>query len=245
MLIDVVTIFPEMFERFVGTSIVGRAQEKGLVKITLHDLRDFTTDKHNKVDDKPFGGGPGMVLMVEPVARAMAFLKKPGGKGRARTPAVCPTAEVQLHRQPNYKAKAHNILLSPRGRRFNQEVAQELASKGRLVMLCGHYEGFDQRVNEIADFDEISVGDFVTSGGETPAMVLIDAVVRLIPGVLGNARSLKEESFADGKMLEYPQYTRPRIYKGLKVPEVLISGNHKEIAKWRALHRKERKGRKE
>ncbi|MFA5794711.1 MAG: tRNA (guanosine(37)-N1)-methyltransferase TrmD [Candidatus Brocadiia bacterium] len=221
MLIDVVTIFPEMFERVIGTSIIGRAQEKGLVKINLHNLRDFTLDKHKKVDDKPFGGGPGMVLMVEPIARAMAYLKK--SQGRAR------------------KAKAHNILLSPRGRRFNQEVARELANKGRLVMLCGHYEGFDQRVNEIADFDEISVGDFVTSGGETPAMVLIDAVVRLVPGVLGNARSLKEESFADGQTLEYPQYTRPRVYKKLKVPAVLTSGDHKEIAKWRKTHSRTKK----
>ncbi len=217
MVIDVITIFPEVFDKFTGSSIIGRAQGKGLVKINIHNLRDYTLDKHKKVDDKPFGGGPGMVLMVEPIARAMAFLKKRSRK------------------------KPYNILLSPRGRRFSQQAAQELALKERLVLLCGHYEGFDERVKEIADFNEVSVGDYVTSGGEAPAMVIIDAIVRLVPGVLGNEQSLKEESFTDGRTLEYPQYTRPREYKRLKVPEVLVSGNHKEIDKWRKSHSKEYK----
>lgn len=217
MVIDVITIFPEVFDKFIGSSIIGRAQGKGLVRINIHNLRDYTLDKHKKVDDKPFGGGPGMVLMVEPIARAMASLKRRSRK------------------------KPYNILLSPRGRRFSQQAAHELARKERLVLLCGHYEGFDERVKEIADFNEVSVGDYVTSGGEAPAMVVIDAVVRLIPGALGNEQSLKEESFTDGKTLEYPQYTRPREYKGLKVPEVLVSGNHKEIDKWRKSHSKEYK----
>lgn len=213
MVIDVITIFPEVFDKFIESSIIGRAQEKGLVRINIHNLRDYTLDKHKKVDDKPFGGGPGMVLMVEPIARAMAFLKKRSRK------------------------KSYNILLSPRGRRFSQQAAQELVRKQRLVLLCGHYEGFDERVKEVAEFNEVSVGDYVTSGGEAPALVVIDAIIRLVPGVLGNQESLKEESFADGRTLEYPQYTRPREYKGLKVPEVLVSGNHKEIAKWRKSHR--------
>lgn len=208
MVIDIISIFPEVFEPFVRTSIIGIAREKKLVKINLHNLRDYTLDKHKKVDDKPYGGGPGMVLMVEPIARAMAHIRKG-------------------------KPKPYNILLSPRGRRLSQAMAGELARKPCLILVCGHYEGMDERVKDIAEFNEISIGDYVTSGGETPAMALIDAIVRLVPGVLGNRDSLKEESFAQGNNLEYPQYTRPRVYKGFKVPEVLFSGNHKQIKEWR------------
>jgi tRNA (guanine37-N1)-methyltransferase len=211
MRIDVVTLFPNMFKGFLKESIVKRAQTKRLVTIKLHNLRDYTLDKHRKVDDRPFGGGPGMVLMVEPIVRAIEAIEK------------------------TIKGKAHKILFSPSGRVFSQARAKALAKRENLILLCGHYEGFDERIKELIDFEELSIGKYVLSGGEIPAAVVIDSVIRLVPNVLGNPNSAVEESFSKGDKIDFPNYTRPRIYKGIAVPEVLLSGNHKEINKWRNL----------
>lgn len=207
MRIDIITIFPEMFEGVFGQSIIKRAQEKGLVEIALTQLRDYASDRHKTVDDRPYGGGPGMVLKPEPIFRALADLEKRFGKGSV-------------------------ILLTPQGERFNQAMAREFSQKNHLYFICGHYEGVDERVGEHLVHREISIGDYVLSGGEIAAMVVVDSVVRLIPGVLGHKESLAEESFVEGR-LEYPHYTRPAEVKGQKVPEVLLSGNHKAIKKFR------------
>lgn len=203
---DVITIFPEMFSGVVNESIVKRAQEKKKVGIQIHDLRDYTHDNHRKVDDRPFGGGPGMVMMPEPVFDAMKKIK--GAR------------------------KAYVILTCAGGTKFTQAKAQELSKKKNIIMICGHYEGVDERVREELVDESISIGDYVLTGGELPAMVMIDAVARLLPGVLGKVESLAFESFHNG-LLEYPQYTRPADYKGKKVPKVLLSGNHKDIEEWR------------
>ena len=199
--IDILTIFPEMFQEVLNSSIIGRAQKKNLVKIKAHNLRDWTKDKHKTVDDKPFGGGAGMVMKVDVVDRALQSLP-PG----------------------------HKILLTPQGKTFNQKTAQRLSKLNKLILVCGHYEGFDERIRSLVD-EEISLGDYVLTGGEIPAMVMTDAVVRLIPGVI-EAESLKDESFSQN-LLEYPQYTRPEEYKKMKVPAVLLSGNHEKIKQWR------------
>lgn len=204
MRVDIVTIFPEMFKGPFEESILKRAQEKGLVEIKIHDLRDWATDAHKTVDDRPYGGGAGMVMRVDVIARAITQLKTQNSK---------------------------IILLTPQGQKFNQAKAQELAKQEHLILIAGHYEGVDERVRSLVD-EEISIGDYVLTGGELPAMVVVDAVVRLIPGVLGKEESLSEESF-NQDLLEYPQYTRPEEFKGTKAPEVLLSGNHAEIAKWR------------
>jgi tRNA (guanine37-N1)-methyltransferase len=214
MRIDILTIFPEMFKEVFGQSIIKRAQEKGLVEIVLHQLRDWTSDRHKTVDEPPYGGGPGMVMKAEPILRAMEELQKKFGKAE-----VC--------------------LLTPQGEKFSQKMARELSRMAHLYFICGHYEGVDERVSEYLSAREISIGDYVLSGGEIPAMVVVDAVVRLIPGVLGDENSLMEESFSDG-LLEYPHYTRPSQIKGLKVPEVLLSGNHKAIKNFRAEMRLKR-----
>jgi tRNA (guanine37-N1)-methyltransferase len=207
--IDILTLFPEMFDAFCTTSIVGRAVKAGLVTITRTNIRDFAADAYGSVDDAPFGGGPGMVLMCQPVFDAVEAVRK----------------EAQ---QPGKV-----ILLSPQGRRMDQALAAELAAEQRLLLLAGHYEGFDERIRiGLADV-EVSLGDFVLSGGEIAAMALIDAVVRLLPGALGKDASLAEESFSSG-LLEYPQYTRPREFRGMAVPEALLSGDHARIAAWRA-----------
>ena len=202
--IDLVTIFPSFFSGPLEESILGKAQKKKLIDIRVRNLRDYTHDRHKTVDDKPFGGGPGMVLMPQPIFECVEAIKKSGWV----------------------------ILLDPAGERFNQKMAENLARKKHLVLISGHYEGIDYRVREHLVDQSISVGDFVTMGGEAPALCLIEAVVRLVPGVLGNEGSLKDESFKDGA-LEYPQYTRPRDFRGWNVPEVLVSGNHKEVKKWR------------
>lgn len=207
MRIDIITIFPEMFRGVFDHSIIKRAQEKGLVEIAITQLRDYTSDRHKTVDDRPYGGGPGMVLKPEPIFNAMKDLEKRLGKGEI-------------------------ILLTPQGERFNQTMARELSGKSHLYFICGHYEGIDERVGEYLVHREISVGDYVLSGGEIAAMVVVDAVVRLIPGVLGDKDSLAEESFSQG-LLEYPHYTRPAKIGKLKVPEVLLSGHHKAIKKFR------------
>lgn len=214
MKIDILTIFPEMFEGPFKESIIKRAQEKKLVEIKIHDLRDWTEDKHKTVDDKPFGGGPGMIMKVEVIDKALKDLKLKNSKV---------------------------ILLTPQGKIFKQKVAQELNKIKHIILICGHYEGFDERIREHFADEEISIGDYVLTGGEIPAMVVVDSVVRLIPGVVGNEKSTKDESFSPpAGGLEYPQYTRPADYKGKKVPEVLLSGNHKEIDKWRKEQAKKR-----
>lgn len=202
IIFEVLTIFPGMFEGVLGESIIKRAQENGLIKINLHDIRDYSKDKHKTVDDYPYGGGPGMVMKVEPIYDCLKALK--------------------------YKRKdTYVILLSPRGKMLNARLVEDLSKKKRLVLICGHYEGVDERVMEFVDA-EISIGDFVLTGGELPAMVVMDAVARFIPGVLGN-----KDSINDGF---YPQWTRPREFRKMKVPDVLLSGNHKKIAFWRRIN---------
>ncbi|MBQ6175294.1 MAG: tRNA (guanosine(37)-N1)-methyltransferase TrmD [Clostridia bacterium] len=207
MRIDILTIFPEMFESVLGASILGRAREQGLLDIRVTDIRPFSLLKHKNTDDYPFGGGAGMVMLAQPIADAMRSICGDDFRGR-------------------------RIYLGPRGRTLNTELARELAGEERLVLLCGHYEGVDQRALDTCVDEEISIGDYILTGGELAAMVLTDCVARFIPGVLGSAESPEEESFSDG-LLEYPQYTRPREWNGLTVPEVLLNGNHAEIAKWR------------
>jgi tRNA (guanine37-N1)-methyltransferase len=208
MRIDVLTLFPEAIEPFFATSIVGRAVEAGLVRIVCTNFRDFASDKHRSVDDKPFGGGAGMVLMPAPIYAAVEHVE-------AQDPAP-----------------AVRILLTPQGQPLSQRLARDLAAKERLLVICGHYEGFDERVRTGLKPLEISIGDYVLSGGEPAAMVLVDAVVRLLPGAVGGEQSLDEESFNEG-LLEYPHYTRPRDFRGMEAPEVLVSGHHKNVAAWR------------
>lgn len=204
MKIDILTLFPEMFVP-VQTSMLGRAEEKGILEITITDIRDFSNNKHKKTDDYPFGGGGGMVMMPDPIFGALEHI---GAKGKKL------------------------IYMSPRGKVLDEAKVKELAELEEMVLLCGHYEGVDQRVLDHWDAEEISIGDYVLTGGELPAMVLIDAVARLLPGVLGNANSAMEESIYSG-LLEYPQYTQPREYEGMPVPEVLLNGNHKLIEEWK------------
>ena len=205
MKIDVLTLFPAMFAGPLDESIVKRARDTGLVDLKIHNLRDWTHDRHKTVDDRPFGGGPGMLLKPEPLFEAIESLRR---------------------------EKTRVILMSPAGRQFNQAVARELAQQEELLFVTGHYEGFDERVREELADDELSIGDYVLTNGALPAMVVIDAVVRLLPGALGDDASSHDESFSHG-LLEYPQYTRPAEFRGMKVPEILMSGNHAEIEKWR------------
>jgi tRNA (guanine37-N1)-methyltransferase len=212
MRIDVLTLFPEVFPGPLGASILGRALKEGRAEIVVHNIRDYSTDKHSVVDDYPYGGGPGMVMKPEPLAAAIEAVR-----GAAAPPGLA-------------------ILLTPQGRLLRQDVVNELAAEERLVLVCGHYEGVDERVREHLVDDEISIGDYVLSGGELAALVVIDAVVRRIPGVLGSSESLAEESHSDG-LLEYPQYTRPARFREWDVPDILLSGNHGEIARWRRRQR--------
>ena len=205
MKIDVLTLFPEMFTPVTESSILGRAAESGLVDIRLTDIRDFSNDKHNKADDYPFGGGGGMVMMADPVFGALESVEA----GRKKV-----------------------IYMSPRGKILDEDMIREFSMLDEFVILCGHYEGMDQRVLDYWGIEEVSIGDYVLTGGELPAMVLIDSVARLIPGVLGNENSALDESVYSG-LLEHPQYTKPREYRGLQVPEVLVSGNHKLISLWK------------
>lgn len=204
MKIDIITIFPQMFSASFNFGLIKKAQERGLIEIRVHNLRDFATDKHRKVDDYPYSGGAGMVLKPEPIFAAVESVKEEG-------------AEI--------------ILLSPSGELFNQSLAHQLSRKNQLILICGRYEGVDERVREYLCTRAISIGDYILMGGEVAAMVIVEVVARLIPGVLGSAQSLREESIEQG-LLEYPQYTRPAVFRGWKVPEVLLSGNHQAIAKW-------------
>ena len=206
MKIDVLTLFPAMFAGPLDESIIRRARDAGRLDLAIHNLRDCAHDRHKTVDDRPFGGGPGMLLKPEPIFEAVESLA--GERTRV-------------------------ILLSPAGRRFNQAIARELAGLEHLLLVSGHYEGFDERVREQLADDELSIGDYVLTNGALPVMVIIDAVTRLLPGVLGDEGSARDDSFSQG-LLEYPQYTRPAEFRGMKVPEVLLSGNHAEIARWRA-----------
>lgn len=207
MRIDVITLFPGIFSSALNESILKIAQKKGLLSVHIHNLRDYCLDKHKKADDEPYGGGPGMVLKPEPIFRAVYSIKS---------------------EQPQAKV----ILTSPQGILFTQEFAKKLAKENSLIIICGHYEGVDERVNiKLVDF-EISIGDYVLTGGELPALVIIDAIARLLPGVLGNYNSVIHDSFYNG-ILGYPQYTRPAEYEGLKVPEILLSGDHQKISRWR------------
>ncbi len=213
MRIDVLTIFPQMFDVPFSFGIFKRAIDQNLVSINVHNIRDYSHDKHHTVDDYPHGGGPGMVLKPEPVFEAVAAVK-------AQLPDESGTAQLPI------------ILLTPQGRLFNQQIAMELSKYRHLIMICGRYEGIDERVVEHLVTDEISVGDYVLTGGELPALVVIDTVIRLLPGVLGSEDSVQEDSHANG-LLEYPQYTRPAVFRDWPVPEILLSGNHAQIARWR------------
>jgi tRNA (guanine37-N1)-methyltransferase len=204
--IDVITIFPGIFESPLRESLLGRAIEAGLLDVSVHDLRDSTTDKHRQVDDESYGGGPGMVLKPEPVFAAVESL----GAGERRT-----------------------LLLSPAGRRLDQDLARELAAEPWLVLICGRYEGVDERVAEGLPAEEVSIGDYVVAGGEVPALVVLEAVTRLVPGVIGREESHEQDSFGDAGVLDHPHYTRPAEFRGMRVPETLLSGNHAEIERWR------------
>src|SRR5262245_9045121 len=209
MRFDILTLFPAIFDGYLGQSLLKKAIDARLVDVQLHDIRQWSRDKHHKVDDRPFGGGPGMILQVEPVVDCVEAVQSQGEAG-------------------------HLVLLSPRGRTLNQKIVEELAARPRLLLLCGRYEGLDQRVYDILQPDEISIGDYVLNGGEAAAMVVIDGCIRLIPGVLGDEESNQHDSFSSGnRLLEFAQYTRPREFRGHAVPEVLVSGNHEQIARWR------------
>ena len=210
MRFDLLSIFPESFESYFKASILGRAEKEGHIRIVRHDIRTFTTDKHQKTDDTPYGGGAGMVMKVEPIDRALESIEAKRGSTNTRI-----------------------ILLSAKGRPFDQAKARELSRCERIVLICGRYEGVDERVAEHLVDEELSIGDFVLTGGELGAMVVVDAVARLLPGVLGNAASATEESFSLGKTVEFPQYSKPEMYRGWSVPPVLLSGHHGEIEAWR------------
>ncbi len=208
MKIELLTIFPEIFDSFLNTSIIGRAREAGLLDIHATNIRDYATNKHKNTDDYPFGGGAGMLMMAQPIADAMRAVTQPPFNGK-------------------------RIFLGPRGKRLDQRLAERLSQEQHLVILCGHYEGIDQRVLDKYIDMEISIGDYILTGGETAAMVLIDSVSRLVPGVLGSEESAGDESFSQAGLLEYPQYTRPRVFEGMEVPSVLLNGDHKKISQWR------------
>lgn len=209
MRFDVLTLFPQIFDSYLGQSILKLAIQRDLVSVHTHDFRDFAKGKHNQVDDKPFGGGPGMLLMCEPIFDCVESV------------------------QASADSPGRLIMMTPQGRKLDQRLVEELAQEERLVIMCGRYEGFDDRILQGLQPTEVSAGDFICNGGEVPAMLLIDTVIRLIPEVLGDETSSKYDSFNQSGLLEYPQYTRPREFRGMKVPDILLSGNHEAIAEWR------------
>ena len=210
MQFDILTLFPEIFSSYVSQSLLSKAIESGLVQIDLHDIRNWTLDKHQRVDDRPYGGGPGMVMQVEPVVECVEAVQKTG------------------------EIPGNLIMLTPTGKPLNQRLVEELVQHPRHILLCGRYEGFDQRVVDILNPLEISIGDYILNGGEVGAMALIDSMIRLVPGVLGDEQSSQDDSFSTGnRLLEFPHYTRPRDFRGHSVPEVLLSGDHGAIAQWR------------
>jgi tRNA (guanine37-N1)-methyltransferase len=215
MRIDILTLFPEMFESPLSHSILKRAQQVGVADIVLTNIRDFAADSYKKVDDKPYGGGPGMVMMAQPVFDCVEYVRK-----------LSPV-------------KGRVILLTPQGQKFNQAKAVELSSEKRLILITGRYEGFDERIRIGLGAEQISIGDYVLSGGELAAMIVVDTVVRLLAGALGDEESAKDDSFSAG-LLEYPQYTRPEVFRGMKVPDILLSGDHAKIARWRHQQATER-----
>jgi tRNA (guanine37-N1)-methyltransferase len=232
MRIDILTLFPEVCRAPLSESMMKRAQESGVLDLRIHNLRDWTTDKHHVVDDAPFGGGQGMVMKPEPIFAAVEELR---GEGKKTSNVQRPTPNVELQR-PKV------VLMSPTGRRLNQELVTQFSGESHLIIICGHYEGVDHRVVEHLVDAEVSIGDYVLTNGAIAAVVFVDAIVRLLPGVLGHEQSAADDSFSGG-LLEGPQYTRPSDFRGWKVPDVLLSGNHGEIAKWRkaqALKRTER-----
>jgi tRNA (guanine37-N1)-methyltransferase len=220
MTFDIITIFPKIFDSYFNESILQRAQKAELIKIKIHDLRDFAEGKHKKVDDTPYGGGAGMLMKVEPIYKCLKSVK----------------SKVE-----SQKSKTRVILFSAKGKKYTQKDAKRLAKYDNLVLLCGRYEGVDERVAKNLVDEEISIGDYVLTGGEIPAMILVDSVSRLIPSVLGNSESAKEESHSIEGQLEYPQYTKPEEFNGWKVPKVLLSGNHQKIAEWREKNSKKGK----
>jgi tRNA (guanine37-N1)-methyltransferase len=216
MRVDIVTIFPKIFDSYFSESIIKRAQKDKKIEIKIHNLRDWTSDRHKTVDDTPYGGGAGMVIKIEPICKCIKSIRK--------------------------KAKSRIILFSAKGRRYTQGDARRLSKYENLILICGRYEGVDERVAEYVADEEISIGDYVLTGGEIPAMILVDSITRLLPGVLGNSKSIEEESFksSQNSYLEYPQYTKPEKFNGWKVPKVLLSGNHKDIGEWRKKHSKQK-----
>ena len=214
MRFDIITIFPHLFDSYLKESLIKKALDRGVIKIKTIDLRKFTKDRHKTVDDRPYGGGPGMILKIEPLVAAIRGIKR--------------------------TKKSKIILLTPSGKTFDQNVARKFSQFEQLIMICGRYEGFDERIKKFVD-EEISIGDFVLAGGEIPAMVLIDTVARLVPGVVGKKESLSEETFSPLDFVEYPQFTRPENFEGLKVPKVLLSGNHQVISAWRKKKSKRKK----
>lgn len=217
---DFLTLFPEIFEGVLGSSLLGKAQKRGLISYSLTQIRDFSTDKHRAVDDSPYGGGEGMLLKPDVLYSAWRSV-------------------VGSQSESLVEKKSLTVLLSPQGEVFHQKLAQELSSYSQLIFICGHYEGVDERFIDLCVDREVSIGDYVLTGGELPALVMADAITRLVPGVVGNERSLTEDSLENG-LLKYPQYTRPRVFEGLAVPEVLLGGDHAAIATWRQNQRRER-----
>ena len=209
MRFDILSLFPDLFESYLQQSLLKKAIDRGLIEVHRWNFRDWAADKHQSVDDKPYGGGPGMLLCCQPVFDCVEAVQR----------AAAPPGQL--------------VMLTPQGRTLDQQLIRELAAQERIVLLCGRYEGFDDRIRQGLKPLEVSVGDFVTNGGEVPAMLIIDAVMRLVPGVLGDETSTRYDSFAESALLEYPQYTRPREFRGMQVPDVLVGGNHAEIARWR------------
>lgn len=225
MRIDILTLFPEMFYEVLNTGMLRISQEKNIVEFHVHNIRDYSEDKHKCVDDKPYGGGPGMVMKPEPVFNAVEAVEKQVKEKMDKG--------FYANISGNSDEQCVKILLTPQGKKFNQNIAKDISLKNRLMLICGHYEGFDERIGMGLNVTELSIGDYILSGGEIPAMAVIDSIVRLIPNVLGANKSLESESFENG-LLEYPQYTRPAEFRSMRVPDILVSGNHEKIKGWKS-----------